>query len=184
MAESASAVESVNAAEKRRMQAVKPLYADRRPLELTAEEAHDDKMESRALIDRLIGYNSTKILRIWLPKSHTAIRTRDVVFCPNTIYNGSIVYADLRVARTVKTVLDIADYEGKIEDMEIRKLLELSAVLSLHSTEMQEEDGVHDQLMEELLQQSTNGDQSLQMPGGTLERSIDPGGLRFAEAGM
>jgi hypothetical protein len=68
--------------------------------------------------------------------------------------------------------------------MEIRKLLELSAVLSLHSTEMQEEDGVHDQLMEELLQQSTNGDQSLQMPGGTLERSIDPGGLRFAEAGM
>jgi hypothetical protein len=28
-------------AEKRRMQAVKPSYADRRPLELTAEEAHE-----------------------------------------------------------------------------------------------------------------------------------------------
>jgi hypothetical protein len=41
IAESASAVESVNAAEKRRMQAVKPSYADRRPLELSAEEAHE-----------------------------------------------------------------------------------------------------------------------------------------------
>jgi hypothetical protein len=39
--EFASAAESVNAAEKRRMQAVKPSYADRRPLELTAKEAHE-----------------------------------------------------------------------------------------------------------------------------------------------
>jgi hypothetical protein len=41
VAESASAAESVNAAGKRRMQAVKPSYANRRPLELTAEEAHE-----------------------------------------------------------------------------------------------------------------------------------------------
>jgi hypothetical protein len=32
----------------------------------------------------------------------------------------------------VKTVLNIADYKGKIEKMEISKLLELSAPLSLH----------------------------------------------------
>jgi hypothetical protein len=41
VAESARAAESVNAAEKRRMQAVKPSYADRQPLKLTAEEAHE-----------------------------------------------------------------------------------------------------------------------------------------------
>jgi hypothetical protein len=41
VAKSASAAESVNAAEKRRMQAVKPSYTDRQPLELTAEEAHE-----------------------------------------------------------------------------------------------------------------------------------------------
>jgi hypothetical protein len=40
-AESANVAESVNATEKRRMQAVKPLYADRQPLKLTAEEAHE-----------------------------------------------------------------------------------------------------------------------------------------------
>jgi hypothetical protein len=47
------------------------------------------------------------------------------VFRSNTRYDGSIVYADLRVARTVKTVLDIADYEGEIEELEISNLLEL-----------------------------------------------------------
>jgi hypothetical protein len=67
------------------------------------------------------------------------------VFCLNTRYNGSIVYADLRVARTVKTVHDIAEYEGEIEELEISKLLELSAPLSSHSTKMlEEEDRAHD----------------------------------------
>jgi hypothetical protein len=37
-AESANIAESVNATEKRRMQAVKPSYANRRPLKLTAED--------------------------------------------------------------------------------------------------------------------------------------------------
>jgi hypothetical protein len=66
------------------------------------------------------------------------------VFCLNTRYNGSTVYADLRVARTVKTVLNIAEYEGEIEELEISKLLELSAPLSSHSTKMpEEEDRAH-----------------------------------------
>jgi hypothetical protein len=80
------------------------------------------------------------------------------VFCLNTRYDGSTVYADLRVARTVKTVLNIADYEGEIEKLEISELLELSALLSSHGTEMLEEDRAHNQLIEELLQQSANAD--------------------------
>ncbi|PZD22095.1 hypothetical protein A1F97_11382, partial [Pyrenophora tritici-repentis] len=136
-----------------------------------------DKMESRALIGHLVGYDSTNIFRIWLPESHTVIRTRDVVFRPNTRYDGRTVYADLRVARTVKTVLDIADYEGEIEELEISELLELAAPLGLHGTEILEEDEAHNQLIEELLQQSAKGDQSLPTPEGTPARSIDPGGL-------
>jgi hypothetical protein len=66
------------------------------------------------------------------------------VFCLNTRYNSSIVYIDLRVARTVKTVLDIANYKGEIEELEISELLELSAPLSPHSTKMlEEEDRAH-----------------------------------------
>jgi hypothetical protein len=140
-------------------------------------------MESRALIGHLVGYDSTNIFRIWLPESHTVLRTRDVVFRSNTRYDGSTVYVDLRVARTVKTVLDIADYEGEIEELEISKLLELSAPFSSHGTEMpEEEDRAHDQLIEELLQQSANGDQILPTPGSTPERTIDLRGSSFSPA--
>jgi hypothetical protein len=62
------------------------------------------------------------------------------VFCLNTRYNSSTVYADLRVVYTVKTVLNIANYEGEIEELEISELLELSAPLSSHSTKMPEEE--------------------------------------------
>jgi hypothetical protein len=65
------------------------------------------------------------------------------VFRLNTRYDSSTVYADLRVARTVKTVLNIANYKGKIEELEISKLLELSAPLILYSTKMLEEDRAH-----------------------------------------
>jgi hypothetical protein len=66
------------------------------------------------------------------------------VFRSNTRYDGSTVYADLRVARTVKTVLNIANYKGEIEELEISELLELSAPLNSHGTEIPEEDGAHD----------------------------------------
>jgi hypothetical protein len=67
------------------------------------------------------------------------------VFCLNTRYNGSTVYTDLRVARIVKIVLNIADYKGEIEELEISELLELSAPLTSHSTKMlEEEDRAHD----------------------------------------
>jgi hypothetical protein len=66
------------------------------------------------------------------------------VFRLNTRYDGSTVYTDLRVARTVKTVLDIANYKGEIEELEISELLELSAPLSSHGTKMpEEEDRAH-----------------------------------------
>ncbi|KAI1508242.1 Pol protein [Pyrenophora tritici-repentis] len=107
---------------------------------------------------------------ITLLESHTVIRTRDVVFRSNTRYDGSTVYADLRVARTVKTVLNIADYEGEVEELEISELLELAAPLNSQGTKMLEEDKAHNQLIEELLQQLAKGEQS------KLVRSINLGG--------
>jgi hypothetical protein len=62
------------------------------------------------------------------------------VFRLNTRYNSSIVYVDLRVARIVKIVLNIAKYKGEIEELEISELLELSAPLSSHSTKILEEE--------------------------------------------
>jgi hypothetical protein len=65
------------------------------------------------------------------------------VFYLNIRYNSSTVYADLRVVCIVKIVLDIANYEGKIEKLEISELLELSTPLSSHSTKILEENRVY-----------------------------------------
>ena len=62
------------------------------------------------------------------------------MFRSNMRYDGSTVYADLRVARIVKIVLNIAKYKGKIEELEISELLELSTPLSLYSTKTPEEE--------------------------------------------
>jgi hypothetical protein len=47
-----------------------------------------DKLEPRALIRHLDGYDSTNIFRIWLPTKDEVIRTRDVVFEPTKFYDG------------------------------------------------------------------------------------------------
>ncbi|KAG9376857.1 hypothetical protein A1F94_012457 [Pyrenophora tritici-repentis] len=70
----------------------------------------------------------------------------------------------------VQLLLDIADYEGEVEELEISELLELAAPLDSQGTKMLEEDEAHDQLIEELLQQSAKGEQSKPV------RSIDLGG--------
>ena len=52
------------------------------------------------------------------------------------------VYADLRVARIVKTVLNITDYEGEREELEVSELLDLSTPLSSHDIEMSVEEDI------------------------------------------
>jgi hypothetical protein len=52
-----------------------------------------DKLESRALIGHLIGYDSTNIFKIWLPTKDRVIRARDVVFELTRFYEGLEGYA-------------------------------------------------------------------------------------------
>jgi hypothetical protein len=42
-----------------------------------------EKLESRALIGQLVGYDSTNIYRVWMPALGRVLRTRDVVFMSN-----------------------------------------------------------------------------------------------------
>ncbi|KAA8617707.1 hypothetical protein PtrV1_09214 [Pyrenophora tritici-repentis] len=255
VAESTSVAKSVNAAEKRRIQAVKPSYADRRPLELTAEEAHEIwGHPSAKVISKLEqGVDGVKIKEgtiapTWetcttcieaklhkfksrRPPREPATRpferlAIDLVQLRKTgerCYNGDVwllhavcqncklhlaaclpnksapmllttierLLARIETQYGVKVraikidgergysllhqlfldrVLDIADYEGEVEELEISELLELAAPLDSQGTKMLEEDEAHDQLIEELLQQSAKGEQSKPV------RSIDLGG--------
>jgi hypothetical protein len=46
------------------------------------------KLDPRAHIGYLIGYNSTNIYRIWILYKGIVISTRDVIFDKKTFFNG------------------------------------------------------------------------------------------------
>jgi hypothetical protein len=46
------------------------------------------KLEPRAHIGYLVGYDSTNIFRIWIPHQGVIISTRDVIFDKNTRFDG------------------------------------------------------------------------------------------------
>ena len=76
------------------------------------------------------------------------------------------------MARTIKTVLNIANYkEGEVEELEISELLSLPAPL-----DSQGADEARDQLLEELTQQSAKASSGngLPTPEGTPEGTPAP----------
>ena len=81
-----------------------------------------DKLESRALIGHLVGYDSTNIFRIWLPTKDEVIRTRDVVFDPTRFYEGPQGYAHESIIEEVIELLSFPE-EFESDDMEIEDLL-------------------------------------------------------------
>jgi hypothetical protein len=81
-----------------------------------------DRLESRALISHLVGYDSTNIFRIWLPTKDQVIRTRDVHFEPTRFYEGLQGYAQESVIEEVIELLAFPE-EFKPDDMVIEDLL-------------------------------------------------------------
>ena len=47
-----------------------------------------NKLDPRAHIGYLVGYDSTNIYRIWIPHKGIVISTRDIVFNEKTFFNG------------------------------------------------------------------------------------------------
>jgi hypothetical protein len=81
-----------------------------------------DKLESRALIGHLVGYDSTNIFRIWLPTRDEVIRTRDVIFEPANFYKSLEGYAHASVIEEVIELLAFPE-EPEDDDMAIEDLL-------------------------------------------------------------
>ena len=53
-------------------------------------EEWNPKLNSKAWIGYLVGYNSTNIFRIWNPVVNKVVATRDVVFNEKEIFNGDL----------------------------------------------------------------------------------------------
>jgi hypothetical protein len=80
-----------------------------------------EKLESRALIGQLVGYDSTNIYQVWMPAMGRVLRMRDVVFMAND--GTEPVYPDRQTLREVVTVLDVPESLGET-DQEIELLLQ------------------------------------------------------------
>jgi hypothetical protein len=81
-----------------------------------------DKLESRALIRHLVGYDSTNIFRIWLPAKDEVIRTRDVVFKLTKFYDSPQGYAYKSVIKEVLKLL-LFPVEFEPDNIAIKDLL-------------------------------------------------------------
>jgi hypothetical protein len=79
------------------------------------------KLESRALIRQLVGYDSTNIYRVWMPAVGRVLRTRDVVFMSHN--RTEPVYPDRQTLREMVTILDVPELLEET-DQEIELLLQ------------------------------------------------------------
>jgi hypothetical protein len=120
-----------------------------------------DKLESRALVGQLVGYDSSNIYRIWMPTMSRVIRTRDVVF----MNSENEVYPQQKELRRLATVLDIEDIPEVDDDIE--QALRLLAQSLVQHNSYQIDDEAEDQLLNELDQ--SKGHQALPTPEPTPE---------------
>jgi transposase InsO family protein len=91
------------------------------------------KLDPRAHIGYLVGYDSTNIFRIWIPHQGKVISTRDVIFDENTFFDGK-VESDGQLLATVDDLIARIQLDpSQIKNEEI--LLETDdEVLSLRSS--------------------------------------------------
>ena len=94
-----------------------------------------NKLEPRAHIGYLVGYDSTNIYRIWIPSQRKVIRTRDVTMNNNLLYHPS----DLDIGAVLREqadqlieTLDLPEIEELQED-ENDNLLDIEVSVSLDS---------------------------------------------------
>jgi hypothetical protein len=78
------------------------------------------KLDPRAQIGYLLGYDSTNIFRIWVPEKHQVIRTRDVTFDESRKYHPDDLRAALadRIEDPIEFIefLDVEDLAGGVND--------------------------------------------------------------------
>ena len=92
------------------------------------------KVDPRAFIGYLVGYDSTNIFRIWVPSRKRVLRTRDVTFNWQQFYNPR----DLDISAILKDYVDID------------QLIETLDLPEYQPQDQQEEDDVLDTIVVEV----------------------------------
>ena len=66
-----------------------------------------NKLDLRAFVEHLVGYDSTNIFRVWVPSKNSMIRTRDIVFDPDSKYNPTELDTAVGLSEEVDNIVSI-----------------------------------------------------------------------------
>ena len=77
-----------------------------------------DRLEPRAHIGILVGYDSTNIFRVWIPSLRSIIRTRDVLFNEQELFHPSDVDAGHLVGE-LEQLTQVLQFESIGEEIEV-----------------------------------------------------------------
>ena len=80
---------------------------------------HSKKLDSRAHLGHLIGYDSTNIFKIWIPSKNKVIRTRDVTFDEEKFYDPGDLDLGAVLPESAEKLLQIIDIP-EADDEEIQ----------------------------------------------------------------
>jgi hypothetical protein len=143
------------------------------------------KLDPRAHVGYLVGYDSTNIFRIWIPTKGKVIRTRDVTFDHKSLYNPYDIDAAsaLRVAESQVQLIELPEAQsaGGVmqEDDEVFDTIIVDVPLSINPTN-QRSDTTNQNTQKAISQQSqdespksTNLPTHLPTPDQTPDPSTD-----------
>lgn len=91
-----------------------------------------DKLESRTFVGYLVGYDSSNIFRVWLPKKNRVIRVRDVIFQKSSLFRDNTKVENEAISQEETEILDISHIEE-------RDFQEDMTELQQHEAQMNEE---------------------------------------------
>ena len=87
------------------------------------------KLDAKAHIGFLVGYESTNIYRVWIPIKKKVVSVRDVIFDEDTIWDGKpIPYSDDDIKELDEAIVHIEIPESEALEMEDIQLVEDSEV--------------------------------------------------------
>ena len=87
-----------------------------------------NKLDLRAFVGHLVRYDSTNIFRVWVPSKNSVIRTRNVVFDPDSKYNPTELDTAVGLSEEVDNIVSILQIpqdsvpEPQEEDTELESI--------------------------------------------------------------
>jgi hypothetical protein len=124
-----------------------------------------DKLEARAHLGHLVGYDSTNVFRIWIPSLAKVIRTRDVTFNTKKKFRIDDVDLGMLIRDEINTVMLQMEATGRVNEVEavddeVWDTIVVDVPPAEHSPEEEESDSTLEDLSEESANESSGNNEN------------------------